>query len=83
MPTTQTSSKPYAESRRSSESFVDLNCAGLPRDLLESELFGHEKGAFTGAVGAKAGLIEPKEVNEPRPTANHQARKTHSAPHTT
>src|SRR5262245_46030539 len=48
----------HAESRRSSESFVDLNCAGLPRDLLESELFGHEKGAFTGAVGAKPGLLE-------------------------
>jgi DNA-binding NtrC family response regulator len=48
----------HAESRRSSEAFVDLNCAGLPRDLLESELFGHEKGAFTGAVAAKAGLFE-------------------------
>jgi len=48
----------HAESRRASESFVDLNCAGLPRDLLESELFGHEKGAFTGAVTAKPGLLE-------------------------
>jgi DNA-binding NtrC family response regulator len=48
----------HAESRRASESFVDLNCAGLPRDLLESELFGHEKGAFTGAVAAKPGLLE-------------------------
>jgi DNA-binding NtrC family response regulator len=48
----------HAESRRSSESLVDLNCAGLPRDLLESELFGHEKGAFTGAVAAKPGLLE-------------------------
>jgi DNA-binding NtrC family response regulator len=43
---------------RAEESFVDLNCAGLTRDLLESELFGHEKGAFTGAVQAKAGLLE-------------------------
>ncbi len=43
---------------RAQEAFVDLNCAGLPRDLLESELFGHEKGAFTGAVGVKRGLIE-------------------------
>jgi DNA-binding NtrC family response regulator len=43
---------------RARESLVELNCAGLPRELLESELFGHEKGAFTGATGAKVGLIE-------------------------
>jgi DNA-binding NtrC family response regulator len=48
----------HAASLRASESFVDLNCAGLPRDLLESELFGHERGAFTGANAAKPGLIE-------------------------
>jgi DNA-binding NtrC family response regulator len=43
---------------RAEESFVDLNCAGLTRELLESELFGHEKGAFTGALQAKPGLFE-------------------------
>jgi DNA-binding NtrC family response regulator len=43
---------------RREEVFVDLNCAGLSKDLFESELFGHEKGAFTGAVGAKPGLLE-------------------------
>jgi len=48
----------HAASGRASESFVDLNCAGLPRDLLESELFGHERGAFTGATATKPGLLE-------------------------
>jgi DNA-binding NtrC family response regulator len=43
---------------RPDEAFVDLNCAGLSREFLESELFGHEKGAFTGAVAAKPGLFE-------------------------
>ena len=43
---------------RADEAFVDLNCAGLSRELLESELFGHTKGAFTGAVAVKTGLFE-------------------------
>jgi DNA-binding NtrC family response regulator len=43
---------------RAGEAFVDLNCGGLSRELLESELFGHEKGAFTGAVNSKPGLLE-------------------------
>ncbi len=43
---------------RSQEAFVDLNCAGLSREFLESELFGFERGAFTGAVTAKQGLLE-------------------------
>lgn len=45
-------------SERSAAPFMDINCAAIPADLLESELFGHEKGAFTGAVGKKQGLIE-------------------------
>jgi DNA-binding NtrC family response regulator len=48
----------HGASARSNEAFVDLNCAGLPRELLESELFGHEKGAFTGATNSKPGLVE-------------------------
>ncbi len=43
---------------RREEAFVNLNCAGLTRELLESELFGFERGAFTGAVAAKQGLLE-------------------------
>jgi DNA-binding NtrC family response regulator len=43
---------------RAREPFVDLNCAGLSREFFETELFGHEKGAFTGAVSAKEGLLE-------------------------
>jgi len=38
--------------------FVDLNCAAVPLELFESELFGHEKGAFTGAVSRKKGKLE-------------------------
>ncbi len=45
-------------SRRSQRSFIAINCGALPDDLLESELFGYEKGAFTGAVNRKTGLFE-------------------------
>ncbi|MEO8197423.1 MAG: sigma-54 dependent transcriptional regulator [Thermoanaerobaculia bacterium] len=48
----------HAHGRRSQQAFVDLNCAGLSRELLDSELFGHAKGAFTGALNAKPGLFE-------------------------
>ena len=48
----------HENSPRAEEAFVDLNCAGLSRDLLETELFGHEKGAFTSATASKQGLFE-------------------------
>ncbi len=48
----------HQRSARRDKPFVPLNCAALPADLLESELFGHEKGAFTGAHTAKRGLFE-------------------------
>jgi DNA-binding NtrC family response regulator len=48
----------HANGPRREEAFVNLNCAGLSRELLESELFGHERGAFTGAVAPKQGLLE-------------------------
>src|SRR5271154_5829658 len=42
-------------SQRCGRAFIKLNCAAIPLDLLESELFGHEKGAFTGAIAQKIG----------------------------
>ena len=48
----------HANSPRASQAFVPVDCASLPENLLESELFGHEKGAFTGAVRTKPGLME-------------------------
>jgi DNA-binding NtrC family response regulator len=48
----------HENSPRADEAFVDLNCAGLSRELLETELFGHEKGAFTSATTSKQGLFE-------------------------
>ena len=45
-------------SRRRERTFVKLNCAAIPTGLLESELFGHEKGAFTGAIAQKIGRFE-------------------------
>ena len=48
----------HAESQRASKSYVAVNCGAIPRDLLESELFGHEKGSFTGAHTQHRGRFE-------------------------
>ena len=48
----------HAMSLRHTQRMCDVNCAALPDDLLESELFGYVRGAFTGAVGDRAGLFE-------------------------
>ena len=48
----------HEHSTRAARAFVPIHCGALPREVFESELFGHEKGAFTGAVGTKPGLVE-------------------------
>jgi two-component system nitrogen regulation response regulator NtrX len=48
----------HRASKRVSGPFVEVNCAAIPQELIESELFGHEKGAFTGATGLKRGKFE-------------------------
>lgn len=51
----------HYNSKRKNEPFVAVNIAAIPKDLIESELFGHEKGAFTGAVGRRIGKFEEAE----------------------
>lgn len=48
----------HRKSRRADKAFISVNCAAIPENLLESELFGHEKGAFTGAVARRIGKFE-------------------------
>jgi len=48
----------HQKSKRANEKFISVNCAAIPENLLESELFGHEKGAFTGAIARRIGKFE-------------------------
>ncbi len=48
----------HLKSRRADKAFLKINCAAIPRELIESELFGHEKGSFTGAIRKKIGVFE-------------------------
>ena len=65
----------HYQSRRKDKMFVAQNCAALPENLLESELFGHVKGAFTGAISNRKGRIQTAAqgtllINEKRKTAS-------------
>jgi len=51
----------HLNSSRAAKPFIPINCGAIPRELLESELFGHEKGSFTGAIAARAGRFELAE----------------------
>ena len=48
----------HKQSRRNTKPFIKVNCAAIPKELIESELFGHEKGAFTGAIKRKIGMFD-------------------------
>ena len=71
-----------SSARAAAGPFVKLNCAAIPLDLLESELFGHEKGAFTGAIAQKIGRFELADQRNavPRRGRRHPAGVAAEAP---
>ena len=64
----------HRRSRRSSRAFVSVNCGAIPRDLIASELFGHEKGAFTGATQRRLGRFELAEGGRSSSTKSASCR---------
>src|SRR5256714_12762411 len=70
----------HKASPRASKQFLKVNCAALPGELLESELFGHEKGAFTGAYRQKPGKFEAADGGAP---LLHQIGRMAPPPHGT
>jgi len=60
----------HHQSGRRKQAFLAINCAAIPENLLESELFGYEKGAFTGAVASKRGKLVKRMVRTTRKTYN-------------
>ena len=65
----------HRRSRRSSHAFVSVNCAVIPRDLIASELFGHEKGAFTGATQRRLGRFELADERHDFPRRSRRASR--------
>jgi formate hydrogenlyase transcriptional activator len=64
----------HHRSNRRDRPFVKVNCAAIPSGLLESELFGHERGAFTGAVAQRGGRFEMADAGKGRSTPRWRAR---------